>query len=407
LIADLIIIGVLLAFSAYFSGSETAFVSANTLRLYNLRKRGNRSARFSYYLLEKPERLLSTTLVGNNVCLVLMANLVARSFHRFMGQPSPLISIATVTVLVLLFGEVLPKNTALRRSDQWTRVNGIPMYILFILFYPAAKTFSVITRVVIRLIGIPHTGIMRGLLGRKEDVRFFLTAHIEPRLTRAESRYFLDALEFSEKELSDIMIPLVDLHAVPLTARVKDCQAIIAQRDLFYLPVFDHRIFNIIGVVFTEDLYKADKNLPVKEVMRDPVFMPENKNIGQLYRELYERDVPLVFAVDEFGGITGMATMYDIGEEIIGRITGLSQDSQIIRMGENEYLSDGDMEMDDLNHYLGIELQEEDITTLNGFLSSRLGRIPQHGDSLTAGGYTFVVEKSSRRQAQKIRIRKA
>lgn len=407
MLVELSVIALLFAFSAYFSGSETAFVSSNKLRLYNLKKRGNRSAEFSYYLLENPERLLSTTLVGNNVCNVLLASLVSRLFSRLLGTASPLVSIATVTVLVLLLGEVVPKNAALRNSDRWTLINGIPMYSLFLLFYPVAKVFSFLTRVIIRTMGIPHTGIMRGLLSRKEDVRFFLSAHIEPMLTEDETRYFADSLEFSEKELSDVMIPLVDLHALPLAStRVRDCYVFVDLHDKYYIPIFDGRIFNIVGVVHLNDLFGADKNQPVEEVMREPVFVPETKNVSMLYRELYEKDIPLVFAVDEFGGITGMATVYDIGEEIIGRITGMQQDNLIARVSTNEYLSDGDMEIDDLNHLLGTEIREEDINTLNGLLSSRLGKIPKRGESIELEGYQFTVEKSSRRRAQLVRIRK-
>ncbi len=407
MITELAVIAVLFALSAYFSGSETAFVSSNKLRLYNLMKRGNRSAQFSYYLLENPERLLSTTLVGNNVCLVLLASLVSRLFTRLLGEPRPLISIVSVTILVLMLGEVFPKNAALRNRDRWTLVNGIPMYVLFILFYPVAKVFSFFTRVIIRMVGIPHTGIMRGLLSRKEDVRFFLSAHIEPRLTKDETRYFADSLEFSEKVLAEVMIPLVDLHALPLSSsRVRDCYAFVKRRDLYYIPIFDGRIFNIVGVVHLNDLFSADKNQPVQEIMREPVFIPESKNVSRLYRELHEKDIPVVLAVDEFGGITGMATVYDIGEEIVGRITGIEQDNLIAKVSNNEYLSDGDMEIDDLNHLLGIEIRDEDINTLNGLLSSRLGKIPERGEGIELHGYRFTVEKSSRRRAQLVRIRK-
>lgn len=407
MLAELAVIALLMAFSAYFSGSETAFVSSNKLRLYNLKKRGSRSAEFSYYLLEKPERLLSTTLVGNNICNVLLASLVSRLFTRLLGSPSPLISIATVTVLVLLLGEVLPKNAALRNCDRWSLINGVPMYTLFLLFYPVAKVFSFLTRVIIRMMGIPHTGLMRGLLSRKEDVRFFLSAHIEPMLSKDETRYFADSLEFSEKVLSDVMIPLVDLHALPLAStRIRDCYEFVKLKDRYYIPIFDGRIFNIVGVVYLNDLFGADKSQPVEEVMREPVFVPENKNVSRLYRELYEKDIPLVFAVDEFGGITGMSTVYDIGEEIIGRITGMQQDNLIARVSTNEYLSDGDMEIDDLNHLLGIEIRQEDINTINGLLSSRLGKIPERGESVEVEGYVFTVEKCSHRRAQLVRIRK-
>ena len=135
--------------------------------------------------------------------------------------------------------------------------------------------------------------------------------------------------------------------------------------------------------------------------------MPERKNINELYRELYEKDVPVVFAVDEHGGVTGMATIYDIGEEVIGRISTLEKQKElIVKVRDGEYLCDGEVEIDELSYLLSFEPRFTDVTTLNGLLLKDLGRIPKKGDVVDELGYRFMVEKSSRKRAELIRILK-
>jgi putative hemolysin len=405
-IDDILIIAALLFSAAFFAGSETAFVSCNRFRLYNLKRKGNASARSAYFLLEKSERLLATSLVGTNISLVLSANLVARLMAQLSGRPRPFLSVAMVTVATLLLCEVLPKNIALRRSDTWTLITGIPMRLLHYLFYPVGILFTVLTRVVLRMAGISQHRPGEGLFQKKEDVKFFLTTHVEARLTKNESRYFLESLEVSDKTLNDVMTPLVDLHALPRASRVRDCRKLIEEHKVSYIPVFDERIFNICGVLTVHELFGADAGESIQPIMTDPVFMPETKNIIQLYREMYLRNYSVVFAVDEFGGITGLATMYDIGEEILGKFTGLDRTTLFTRISEHDYLSDGDVEIDEINLYLGTHIPDDDFTTVNGLIVHTLGKIPDMGDAITVEGYRFSVEKSNRRKAEVVRIRR-
>jgi len=406
MIGSAVTIVVLLSFWAFFAGSETAFVSTNRFKLYNLKKRGKKPAQLAYFFLEKPERLLSTTLVGTNLALVLSSNLMARLYENMYGQPKPLLSIVTITILSLIFCEVLPKNLALLHSLHWTLLSALPLYIFYVIFFPIGKVFSFLTRVIIRLLGITQTGIHSGFFRKKEDVRFFLSTHVEPHYTEDESRYFEDTLDFGEKRLTDIMVPLVDILALPDTSKVRDCFQFVKQYQKYTIPIFRNRIDNIKGILTARELVNTDRDLKVTEVMDEPVFIPENKNISDLYREAYEKGFSTVFAVDEYGGITGLASIYDIGEEIIGRIDTIEERSLISQIREDEYLCDGDTEIDEVERLLSINIVHEDFFTLNGLLVHELGKIPQKGDTITIQGYSFNVVRGSRKKAELIRIKR-
>jgi CBS domain containing-hemolysin-like protein len=399
-------VAALLFMWAFFAGSETAFVSINRFRLYNLKKRGRRSAILASFLLEKPDRLLSTTLVGTNLALVLSSNLIARFYLNLFGQPRPLISLLTITIISLIFCEVLPKNFALVRNLRWTLLSSVPLFIFYIVFFPISQIFTFLTKVVIRLIGIPHTGFVQSLFKKKEDVKFFISNHLESHYTEDESRYFHDTVDFGEKRLSDVMVPLVDILAVPDTSKIRDCLEFVANHHRYSIPVYRKRIDNVVGIITAREIIDVDRNKQVSTIMQDPVFIPESKNISELYREAYEQGFSTVFAVDEYGGIVGLATMYDIGEEIVGRIDSMEAKSLITRIQNGRYLCDGDVEIDDLEHMLGLEIEHDDFTTLNGLFLQKLGKIPRKGDTLTVMGYTFTVIKGSTKKADLIGIQK-
>jgi CBS domain containing-hemolysin-like protein len=404
--ADLIIAAALFIMWAFFAGSETAYVATNRFRLYNLKKRGKQSALLASFLLEKPDRLLSTTLVGVNLSLVLSSNLIARFYMNLFEQPKPFLSLLTITILSLIFCEVLPKNFALVRSFRWTLISSVPLFIFYILFFPVGQIFSFLTKMAIRLLGIPHSGFVQSLFKKKEDVKFFISNHLESHYTEDESRYFQDTVDFGEKRLSDVMVPLVDIMAMPDTSKVRDCLQFIEEHNKYSIPVYRKRIDNVVGLLTAREIIDVDKEIQVSTIMRDPVFIPEHKNISALYREAYEQGISTVFAVDEYGGIVGLATMYDIGEEIVGRINNIEAESLITPIKEGSYLCDGDVEIDELEQLLGFEIEHEDFTTLNGLFVQKLGKIPKKGDTLKVGEYRLTVIKGSTKKADLISIQK-
>lgn len=407
MISDISIVVILLFLWAFFAGSETAFISTDRLKLKNLEKKGVKNAKIALFLIEKPERLLITVLMGTNISLVLAANLTAKIFYEISGKPKPLSSIVILTLISLILCEILPKNMAFKNNFKFTLVTSYPLYISYIIFYPAVFVLSIINRVIIKFIGIPYTGLIPSLFKKKEDIKLFLISSIGKKFSRDQSRYFVESLDFSYKKVSDIQIPLVDIKALQPDSKVRDAISFFSKTHKSIVPIYKNRIDNIVGVVFSNDLIGVDKNLELSEVMREPYFIPENRLINDLYSDMYKNDILAVFGVDEHGGVTGMATLYDLGEEIIGKISNIDEKKNlIIKISNKEYLFDGDVEIDDINHLLNLNITSEDFTTLNGFITKRLGRIPIKGDKVEFEGYRFIVEKSTKKRAELIRAKK-
>ncbi|MBA7647024.1 hypothetical protein ES703_54793 [subsurface metagenome] len=405
MIVNVFLLLILFMFWAFFAGTETAFISVNRFKLNNLKKKGKKNAIVAYYLLEKPDRLLTTTLVGTNFSLVMAANITAVLFYNILEKSEPVISIVVLTVISLILCEIIPKNLALKNSLKITLLFSYPLYVFYFIFYPICKIFSFISKIFIRLIGASHSSSILNMFSKKDDVKIFLTAQLIKSITKEERRYFVDSLDFGDKELSDIMIPLVEIRALSINEKIELCYQFVREYHKCYIPVYEERIDNIVGVIYVNDLFKVDKNLRLSAVMREPLFVPENKNINELYRELYVKDIPVVFAVDEYGGVTGIGTIYDIGEEIIGEISVFDEKENIfVKIKDNEYLCTGDVEIDEVNHRLSIDIFVEDFTTINGLVLKKLGKIPKKGDYIEANGYRFIVEKGGEKKVELIRI---
>ncbi len=405
MIVNLIAVLVLFVFWGFFAGTETAFITTNKFRLNNMKKKGRKSALIAHFLLEKPERLFTTTLVGTNISLVLSANLTSVLFFELFRTSVPILSIAVLTFLSLIFCEIIPKNLAIKHSMAFTLIVSYPLFVFFIIFYPIGKIFSYVSHFFIRLFDVTHTGTIPQMFKKKEDVKIFLSSQLKKRVKTETSRYFVDSLDFGKKELSEVMIPLVEIQALEEDKKVEDCYTFIRTYRKSYVPVYEDRIDNIVGIIYVHDLFDHDKKEKLGQIMNEVLYVPENKNINELYRELFVKNVPVVFAVDEYGGVTGLATIYDIGEEIIGEISDFgAKKDLLVKIKRDEYLCAGDVEIDEINHRLGLDIELEEVVTLNGLFLKKLGRIPEAGDYIDISGYRFIVEKSSEKKVEFVRI---
>ncbi len=277
----------------------------------------------------------------------------------------------------------------------------------YILFYPVILVLSVVTRIFIKIVGIEYTGLIPSIFKEKEDVRIFFQVSIGKQFDREKTRYFVDSLDFGTKILADIQIPLVDIKAIKYESSIGDAVNFIKKYHKSVIPVYKSRIDDIVGVVMPRSILNQQKDRPVSEVMDDPKFVPETKSINDLYREMFENDIAVVFGVDEHGGVTGLATIYDIGEEIIGKISSLEEKKNlIVKISPTEYLVDGDVEIDELNHLLAIDLGAEGVNTLNGLVTKVLGRIPEKGSTIKLKNCIITVEKSSKKRAELLRVKR-
>jgi putative hemolysin len=324
-----------------------------------------------------------------------------------LNRPAPIISVVVITILSLMLCEIIPKNLAIKHSLEITLLSALPMYVFYIIFFPVGKLFVFCSKIIIRIVGISYTGFSPDIFQKKEDVEIFLKANLKERFTKDERGFFLDSLDIGKKELTDIMVPLVEIHALPVTAKIRHCRNFVCKYKKFYIPVYNQRIDNIEGIVYAHDLFGIDDNLPLSKIVREPIFVPEYNKIHELYKKLNNKDIPVVFTVDEHGGVTGMVTIYDIGEEIIGKV-GIAEyyEDHVVKIKEGEYMCNGEVEIDEINKLLSTNIDQFNITNLNGLILKNLGKIPEKGDFIEDEGHRFLVVKSSKRKAELIQITK-
>ncbi|KKL79951.1 hypothetical protein LCGC14_2009690, partial [marine sediment metagenome] len=230
---------------------------------------------------------------------------------------------------------------------------------------------------------------------------------LKEKFTKDDRRFFLESIDIGNKELTDIMVPLVEIQALPVNAKIKQCSNFIRKHKKFYIPVYRGRIDNIEGIIYAHDIFGIDEDLPLDRVVKEPVFVPENNKINEVYRKLNKINIPVVFTVDEHGGVTGMVTIYDIGEEIIGKVGVTEYDrNHVIKIKDGEYMCEGDAEIDEVNRLLNININTSNVSHLNGLIVKKLCKIPEKEDFIEIEGHRFLVVKSNKRKAELIQITK-
>lgn len=401
---------VLLALSAFFSGAEAALMSLNRIRLKHLVDKKVPRADIIYDFLDNPGRLLSTLLIGNNVVNIVISSVATVLFISLLGPGygAPA-AVAVVTVLVLIFGEVVPKTLASQKSEGWALRVARPISLLMTLLSPLTITLTWITNGIIRLAGASPG---RSDQLTQEEIRTVI--HMGQRegvLQLSERKMLTSVLEFNDTLVREIMIPRIDIFALAqdLTAEAA-AQSAIGQH-YSRIPIYAGSVDNIIGLIHVKDLLAAlldDPATRVSKIMRPLLFVPETRPIGLLLEQMQKQRVSVAIVLDEFGATSGMATIEDIVEEIVGEIEDEYDEGDLPMetLGESETLLDGSCSIYDVNEQLSLNLPEELAATVGGYIFYRLGQVPRVGDTVTHQNWTLVVEEMEGRRVARVRVRK-
>jgi len=388
----LVLFFVCLLFSAFFSSSEVAFVSLQKLRLRHLATTDGTegaAAKRVALITEKPERLLTTVLLGNNLvntaATALATILVASMLTE--GQ-AVLVTTAGVTVVLLVFGEITPKIVGTRYGERLAFVYATPMKLLIWVLSPIASVFVWIADKLARLIGAHPTP--RALTSEAE-IRTALSVGVEEgTLVEAEAEMMERMFRFGDRQVAEVMTPRPDITWVEKGTTLADFLAIYAQSPHSRFPVYQDTIDNIVGVLWIKDMLMAQaKGLlrddkTVDELVRPAYFVPESKPIAELFAELQKSGGHMAMVVDEFGGIAGLVNMDQLLEEIVGELGDelARRPKSFETVGENAFQVDGGMRIEEANEELHLGIPEGDYETVAGFVLNLLGRIPKEGEQL-------------------------
>jgi CBS domain containing-hemolysin-like protein len=396
----------LLALEAFFSGSEMAIVSCDKQKIRSDSSGGVRGARLVESMLERPDWLLGTTLVGATLAVVCNTILVTfLAIDRF-DRHGELLAVLIVAPVVLFWGEILPKALFRQKADFLApRV----IYLLWAasrLFAPVLWCITAIPRVVPT--GSAKSADARVEILQRDDLRLLLRLPQDGTDMLKEERKMVDRLiELSGRKVDEVMIPLVEVVALPEDSTLEEAVRMMVARGHSRLPVFRERIVNIVGLLHHFDLVRRkDLSGGIMDAARPVFYVPETKQVYELLLDMKRRGHSMAIAVDEYGGATGIITVEDILEEIVGEIEDEydRKRSLYTKVGPSAYLLDARIEIDHLNERFQLDLPEGSYETLGGLIMSHIGRIPETGEVLRMKNLVFTVDKATPRSIQKVRL---
>ena len=396
----------LLILSAFFSGTETAY--------FHIRKHRKETPEKIKSVLDSPQRLLVSLLTGNTIVNVSIASLAAYITAGFADDYTwskstlILMEVLVVSVVVLIFGEILPKMIAIKYSKEYALKMYTPLKIMMFILSPIAQGFNAITNVVIKIIPFRKEKIFDS----EEELKILAElGEEEGTLQEEESDMIQSIFDFKEKTVGEIITPRVDIVSLKSDESIDKAMDIIGERQFSKIPIYIDTIDNIKGILYAKDiipyLMGSRPNVNLQSLARQPFFVPETKPIDDLMEEFKLRKTSIAIVVDEWGGTEGLVTLEDVVEEVMGEIRDPydQEESNVLKQSDGSFIVDGSITIYDLEEETDIEFPEDrDYDTLGGFILNILTDIPQTGEQVEFNDMVFTVQTVENNRIGKIKI---
>ena len=388
---QIIILFVLLVLSGFFSSSEIALFSISRTKVRYLAKQGDKSFRLIRKMKEDSHNLLSTILIGNNVVNVGAAALATSITISYFPNHAVGVATGVMTLFILIFGEVLPKSFAIRNNIVIAKISIYPLYWLSLVLYPVLILLNFIPKI---------TGKIKKSPTITEDELKTLVEVVEEEgeITKTEKELIHKIFEFDDTNASQIMTPRADMFVID-ASRELDLEA-IAKSGFTRIPVIEGDMKVVIGILNVKDLLLNQaagvEKINIREIMREPYFVPENKKLDQLLHQFKNRKTHMAIVVDEHGSISGLITLEDALEEIIGEIEDETDRSEplIIPMKDDEWIVLGKTDIENVNARIGMNIPDSsDYDTFSGYVLGAIGRIPEEGEKMGIGNFLVTVKR--------------
>lgn len=405
-----------LAFSAFFSGMEISYVSANKLRLELDKKDKSLTSKILDVFFHNPNQFISTMLVGNNIALVVyglqMAILLEPWIAHFVDQEALIVLIQSIisTILILFTGEFIPKTIFKIDPNFFLHLFAVPLYIIYIVLYPVSKFSSLLSFLILKLAGVKNLKDSGVYTLGKVDLDYFIQQSIEDAPQDSdmdtEVKIFQNALEFSNVKVRDCIVPRTEIVACDKHVTTDELRSRFIETGLSKILIYDDNIDNIIGYIHSSELFKHPDHW--LEQLCKVSIVPETMAANKLMRVLMQEKKSLAVVVDEFGGTSGIVTLEDLVEEIFGEIEDEHDMKREVarKISENEYLLSGRMEIDAINEMFGLDLPEsDDYVTIAGLILHYYQKFPKLNESIEYGKYTFKIVKATATKIELVRMK--
>ena len=408
---EVVALVVLTVAAAFFAASEAAIVSVSRIKVRAMEEKHVKHADRVAKLLENRNRTLTSILIGSTFVLLAGDSVATYLFIRADVPNAAVWSTITMTVIILVFGEIIPKTLAVGNSDRWAlRISG-PLSIATWILSPITWAFLLISSWLVRLFGgQPDVGPYV----TEDDIKTMVNVGVEQNVLEEGERELIHSIiEFGDTIVREVMTPRPDMVAVAVSSSPRRALDLVIAEGYSKLPVYDETVDNVIGVVHDRELLialanGAVANITLRSIMRAVTHVPENKRISELLREMQRNKFSLAIVLDEYGGTEGLVTMEDLLEEIVGEIRDEHDEGEeeaIRRIADDESIVEAGTNIEDVNAELGLELPHEEFETIGGYTVGLFGRLAREGEEIEAGpGVKLRVDRTRGRRILAVRV---
>ena len=406
--ASIVVLVLLMALSAFFSGSETALVSCNRIRIRTMAEDGNKRAATLLGVLDQQSKMISAILIMNNVVNLSASALTTVLTIRFFGNTYVGIGTGVLTLLLLVFGEISPKTYAtVHAEDMALKVAGVIRWMMWILT-PLIFLINAISGGLLRLTGTDPDD--KGEPITEDELRTIVdVSHEEGVIENEERKMINNVVDFGDTLAKDVMIPRINMDMIDVNSTYEEVMEIFRQNMFTRFPVYEESVDNVIGILNMKDtlLRNPDEPFDLRKHLREAFFTYEFKKTSELFVEMRQKLTSMAVVLDEYGAVVGLVTMEDLLEEIVGEIRDefdAEELQNVQKLDDRTYLVDGSMKLDDLDDLLDLELTSEEYDSLGGFVIGLLDHLPEEGETVEWENIRFTVETVDKNHIEWIRM---
>lgn len=407
-IINVVSILILVMLSAFFSSSETALVSCNRIRIRSMVDENDRRLKLLNHVLDNQSKMLAAILIGNNIVNLYASSMTTTLALKLGGSYTVSLATGLLTFIILIFGEISPKTAATIHAEKLALLVAPIIYVLMTVLTPVIFIINAIAGLFLRLFRIDPNQKQESIT--EDELRTFVdVSHEEGVIEKEEVKMINNVVDFGDSLAKDIMIPRIDTIFADVNATYDELIEIYRTNMFTRLPVYENTTDNVIGMINMKDLllYRPGEKFRLRDYLREAYYTYEYKKTSELFVDMRQQYVSMAIVLDEYGATAGVVALEDLLEEIVGEIRDEYDADELDsfrKISDTEYRVEGSVKLDDLNDLLDIRLESEDYDSIGGYIIGLIDDLPEVGQTVSDGTFTFQVESLDRNRIKWVRL---